>query len=114
MLKNEYVSYLSFKTHLKSWITNNSFNDYKWCRIGLSCSKALSPLLRKTKTRLAGDFDCLNCVYSFRKNNKLKSHLKNAVPVAMPSKDTKILEFSRQQKSAQTPFITLWRSLIFD
>ena len=45
-------------------------------------------------TRLDGDFDCLNCVHLFRKNNKLKSHLKDAMTVVMPSKDTKILEFS--------------------
>ena len=36
------------------------------------------------------------------------------MPVVIPSKDTKILEFSQYQKSDKTPFISLRRSLIFD
>ena len=42
--------------------------------MALSCSKKLSALLRGVKSKHVGDFYCLNCVHSYRKENKLKKH----------------------------------------
>ena len=41
ILKNKYISSLHFKTQLKSWKQNHSFNDTKWKRMALSCSKKI-------------------------------------------------------------------------
>ena len=56
------------------------------------------------------DFYCLNCLYTFRTDNKLKSHKKlcenkDFCNIVMPSEDTKILEFNQYQKSDKAPFI---------
>ena len=46
-------------------------------RMALSCSKKkLSALLHGITSKYEGDFYCLNCLYSFRTKNKLKSHEK--------------------------------------
>ena len=42
----------------------------------LSCSKKLSALLHGITSQHKGDFYCLNCLHSFRMENKLKSHEK--------------------------------------
>ena len=45
--------------------------------MALSCSKILSALLHAiTFIAFKGDFCCLNCLHSFRTENKLKSHEK--------------------------------------
>ena len=36
----------------------------------------LPALLRRVTSRNNGDFNCLNCFYSFKTENKLKSHVK--------------------------------------
>ena len=66
----------------------------------LSCSKKLSALLREMTSKSNVDFYCLNCLHSFRTNNKLESHKKVCKNkyfsnILMPSKDTKILEFNQ-------------------
>ena len=38
--------------------------------------KKLSPLLKGITSKLDGGFYCLNCLHSFRIENKLKSHEK--------------------------------------
>ena len=45
----------------------------------LSCSKKLSTLLHGIISKHKGDFCCLNCLHSFRTENKLKSHEKVCV-----------------------------------
>ena len=44
--------------------------------MALSCIKKLSALLHKITSETKGGFYCLNCLYSFRTENKLKSHEK--------------------------------------
>ena len=52
-----------------------------------------------------GDFYCMNCLHSFATKNKLESHKKEKCKnkdfcnIAMPSEDTKILEFNQYKKS---------------
>ena len=60
--------------------------------------KNLSALLREITSKHHGDVHCLNCLHSFRTENKLKSHEKvcknkDFCGIAMPSEKDKILEF---------------------
>ena len=41
-----------------------------------SCCKKFFALLREITSKHNGDFNCLNCLHSFRTENKLKSHEK--------------------------------------
>ena len=71
--------------------------------------KNLSTLLRGVASKHNGDYYFLNCLYSLRTKDKLKSHIKpyenksfcNAV---MSSEDTKILEFGKCHKSDKAQF----------
>ena len=45
-------------------------------RLSLFCCKKLSALLRVITSKHDGDFYCLNCLNSFRTENKVKSHKK--------------------------------------
>ena len=61
--------------------------------------KKLSTLLREITSKHHGDFYCLNCLYSFRTENKLKSHEKvcknkDSRGILMPSEKENILEFN--------------------
>ena len=60
------------------WKTNDSTNDSKWRKrtMALSRVKNLSILLRGITSKHHDDFYCLNCLHSFRTENKLKSHEK--------------------------------------
>ena len=65
--------------------------------MALPYSKKLSALLRGILSKHGCDFHCLNCLHSFRANNKLGSYKKvcerkNFCNVALPSENTKILE----------------------
>ena len=42
--------------------------------MALSCRKKLFALLHRKTSKQKGDFYCLNCLSSFRTENKLKSH----------------------------------------
>ena len=58
--------------------------------------KKLSALLRKITLKYHGDFYCLNCLYSFRTENKFKSHKKvcknkDFCGVLMPSEKDNVL-----------------------
>ena len=59
----------------------------------------ISALLHKKTSKHKGDF-CLNCLNSFRTENKLKSHEKvcknkDFCGIEMPTKKKKILEFKQ-------------------
>ena len=74
--------------------------------------KRLSSLLRGTMSKYQGDFYCLSCLHSFATEIKRESHKKRCqnkdfCNVIMPSKDTKIVEFSRNQKYDKVPFVIL-------
>ena len=61
-------------------------------------------LLHGITSKHNSDFQCLNCLYSFRKENKDKSHVKvckngDFCGIAMPSEKDKILEFNQYMKS---------------
>ena len=68
----------------------------------LSCSKITSKHER--------DFYCLNCLHSFRTQNKLKSHEKicenkDFCVIEMPSEKDNILQFNQHMKSDKMPYI---------
>ena len=120
--KHEAINFLSEKDDWKKIEKNNvtitlkkqktsySFNDSKWRKTTLSCSKQLSALLREITSKNNGDFYCLNCHHSFRTKNTLEFHKnvcenKDFRNVIMSSKNTKTLEFNQYQKSDKVPFI---------
>ena len=43
-------------------------------RMAVSDSKKISALLHGITSKYTGDFHCLNCLHSFRIENKFKSH----------------------------------------
>ena len=72
--------------------------------------KILSTLLRVITSKHRGDFYCLNCLHSFRKENKLKSHKKvckskDFCGIVMPSEKDNILEFNQYMESDKIPYI---------
>ena len=83
-------------------------NGKEWHYIAV---KQLPALLKGMTVKNHVDFHCLNCLHSFRTENKLKSHKKvcenkDFCNIVMPSEDTKILEFNQYQNSDKTLFIT--------
>ena len=94
------------------WKTNNSIDDSKRGkrRTALSCSKKLSTLLRGKTSKHHGDFFCLNCLHSFRTENKLKPYEKvyknkDFCGIVMLSEKDKILEFNQYLKSDKMQYI---------
>ena len=78
--------------------------------MALSCIKKLSTLLRGITSKHDGDFYCLNCLHSFRTENKLKSHEKvcknkDFCGIVMPSEKDNILEFNQYMKSDKIQYI---------
>ena len=70
--------------------------------------KKLSALLYRITSK-KGDFYCLNCLNSFRTENKLKSHgkvCKNKIfcGIVMPSEKDNTLEFNQYMKSDKMLF----------
>ena len=69
--------------------------------------KKLSALLHKETSNHKGDFYCLNCLNSFRTENKPKSHEKTCKKdfcgIEVPSEKNKILEFKQYMKSDKMP-----------
>ena len=64
----------------------------------------LPTLLRGITSKHYGEFYCLNCLHSFRAENKLKPHdkvckNKDFCGILMPSEKDKILEFNQYMKS---------------
>ena len=81
-------------------------NGEKWYYLAV---KKLSVLLRGITSKHYGDFYCLNCLHSFRTENKLESHKrvcenKGFCNIIMPSEDTEILQFDHYQKFDKGPF----------
>ena len=77
--------------------TNDYFNDSKRRkrRLALSAVKKRSTLLKGITSKHHGDFYCFNCLYSFRTENKLKSHEKVCKNrIAMPSEKDKMLKIN--------------------
>ena len=78
--------------------------------MALSRVKNLSILLRGITSKHHDDFYCLNCLHSFRTENKLKSHEKvcknkDFYGIVMPSEKDNILEFNQYMKSDKMPYI---------
>ena len=76
----------------------------------LSCSKKLSTLLRGITSKHHGDFYCLNCLHSFRIENKLKSREKicknkDFCGIVTPSEKDNALEFNQHMKSDKMSYI---------
>ena len=72
--------------------------------------KHFSALLRGITSKHHRDFYCLNCLHSFRTENKLKSHEKvcknkDFCGTIMFSEKDKILEFKQYMKSNKMPYI---------
>ena len=72
--------------------------------------KKLSVLSRRIASKNNGEFNGLNCLYSFRTKNRLEQHKRVSEHtdfrnVIMLSEDSKILEFHQYQKSDNASFI---------
>ena len=72
--------------------------------------KKLSELLHGITSRHKGDFYCLNCLHSFRTENKCKSHEKvcknkDFCGIAMPSEKDNIFEFNQYMISDKMSYI---------
>ena len=93
---------------VKNKLSNRDFKRKKqWHYLAV---KKLSVLLRRITSMRYGDLNCLNCLHSFAKKEKLESHKKvhenkDFCNVIMPSVDIKLLEFDQYQKSDKAPFI---------
>ena len=78
-----------------------------WYYLGI---KNLSTFLIGITSKHHGNLHWLNCLYSFRTENKLKSHEKifknkNFCGIVMPSEKDNILEFNQYMKSDKMPYI---------
>ena len=78
--------------------------------MALSCSKKISALLHGITSKHKGDFYCLNCLHSIRKENKPKSHEKvckhkDFYGIEISSENYKILEFNQYMKSDKVAYI---------
>ena len=76
-------------------------------------------LLRRITSKHHGEFYCLNCLHSFRTENKLKSYekvclnlmkkyvkkKKDFYGIPIPSENDNILEFNQYMKSDKMPYI---------
>ena len=70
--------------------------------------KKLSALLRRITSKHNGYFYCLNCLHSFRKENKLECHEKvfknkDFCGIALPTQKNNILKHNQYIKSDKTP-----------
>ena len=98
--RNEYI-YLYFKTQLKSWKPNHSFNDSKWRKIALSCSKKNICIIKRINVKTWW-WILLFELPLFLQNikNKIELHKKvcenkDYCGIVMSSGDSKILEFNQ-------------------
>ena len=72
--------------------------------------KKLSPLLLGITSKHKGEFYCLNCLHSFRAENKLGFYEKvcknkDFCEIVMPSEEDKILEFNQYMNSDKMPLL---------
>ena len=78
--------------------------------------KELPALLHGITSKHKGDFYCSNCLHSFRRENKLKSHEKvcknkDFCRIVMPSEKNNILEFNQYMKSDKMSLFMLTLNL---
>ena len=79
----------------------------KWCYLAV---KKLSALLREITSNHVGDFYCLNCLHSYRTEDKLKKH-KNVCKnndycyIEMLKKANKVLKYNQGEKSLKHAFV---------
>ena len=72
--------------------------------------KKLSALFRRITSKHDGGFYCLNCLHSFRTENKLKKHKNVCVNqdycyIEMPREENKMLKYNHGEKSMRAPFV---------
>ena len=82
-------------------------SDGQWHYLAV---KILSALLHRITSKNKDDFYCLNCLHSFRTENKLKSYEKvcenkDFCEIVVLSEKDNILEFSQYMKSDKMPYI---------
>ena len=70
----------------------------------------MSGLLTETTSNHVRDFYCLNCLYSYRKEDEIKKHeniCKNNdyCYIEMPKEDNKVLKYNRGEMSMKHPFV---------
>ena len=76
-------------------------------RMASFCSNKPSTLIRGIKSsKLDGNFYCLNCLHSFRTENKLEKVCKNndLFGIVLPSEKDKILEVNQYVKTDKTTY----------
>ena len=100
--EKRYSAYISKynSNHERQFIPLMISNWERWHYIAV---EQLPAILGGITSKQLVYFYCLNCLHSFRIENKLKLH-KNVFEnifcnIVMPSKETKILEFNQYQKS---------------
>ena len=71
-----------YPAYISTQIVKNklSFNDLKWRKMALSCSKKLSALLRGITFKHHDDFYYLNCLHSFATEKNL-NHIRKSVKI---------------------------------
>ena len=79
-------------------------------RLALSDTKKISVLIRGIASKHHGNFNCLNCLRSFRTENKLKSHEKvcknkDFCGIVLSSEKDIVLEFNQYMKSDKMSYI---------
>ena len=112
-LENIYPAYVSIPNSKRK--KTYSVGDSKQRRMALSCSKKTISIIDRNKfENINGDFYCLSCLDSFRirplRTLELESYEnvfenKDICHIVMPSKDSKIFEFNKYQKSDKAAFI---------
>ena len=63
------------------------FNDAKWRKVKLSCSKKNICVSKRNNIKVYGYFYCLNCLHSFGTKRKLESHshvCENRILIMLP------------------------------
>ena len=84
----------------------NEEKERRWHYLAV---KILSTLLRRIISIHHGDFYRLNCLHSFKTENKLKSHEKvckrDFCEIVMPAEKDNILEFNQYMKLDKMPYI---------
>ena len=83
--------------------------------MGLSCTKKSFALLLGITSKHKGNFYCLNCLHSFKTENKLKSHekvckKKDFCEIVMPSEKHNVLEFNQYMKTDKILYILMLTS----
>ena len=81
-------------------------NGKKWHYLA---ANILSRLLRRIKSNHHGNYYCMNCLYPFRAESKLKSHENvcedhDYCHMTMPGEDNNIFKYNQEKKTLKAPF----------